>query len=218
MRAPINRESLSAFFIRKKSEFIIFINSSKTLGHQYFSAAHELYHYMYDKDVIGHICNTALFSKNKSENEKMADYFAVHFLMPENSVVRHANRITGGKGLEISDIIKLQQYFKVSYSSILIRLSELNLISPKQYQYFNGVKIISKSRSLGYDPKLLLPTEDKYISPEYIQLAMSLYESGDITYNKLKEYLQETGISADKLLSFKNKEVDQFAEEAALDY
>jgi len=47
---------------------------------------------------------------------------------------------------------------------------------------------------------------------------MSLYESGDITYNKLKEYLQETGFNADELLSYKNKEVDEFAEETPVDY
>lgn len=218
IRAPINRESLSAFFLRKKSEFVIFINTSKTLGHQYFSAAHELYHYIYDKDMVGQICNTALFNNNKSENEKMADYFAVNFLMPESSVIRYASKITGSKYLEINDIIKMQQYFKVSYLSMLIRLKELELISPKQYQRLKEIKIISKSRSLGYDSKLLLPTEDKYISPDYIQLAMSLYESGDITYNKLKEYLRETGFDADELLSYKNKEVDEFAEETPVDY
>lgn len=217
-KAPINRESLSAFFLRKKSEFIIFINSSKTLGHQYFSAAHELYHYMYDKDMVGQVCNVARFNKHKSENERMADYFAVHFLMPETSVIRYINKNVRNKDVEINDVIKLQQYFKVSYLSMLIRLKELELIDSKQFECFKEVRIISKSKSLGYNPKLLLPTDDRYISPDYIQLAMSLYEKGDITYNKLKECLLEAGLNVDELLGFKNEEVEDIVDEASFDY
>lgn len=158
--------------------------------------------------MVGQVCNIALFSSNKSDNEKVADYFAVHFLMPESNVFRYANKIVGNRDLEIRDVIKLQQYFKVSYLSMLIRLKEQELISLKQYECFKEEKIVSKSKSLGYNTKLSLPTEDKYLSPDYIQLAMGLYESGDITYNKLKEYLLEAGFDGDELLSFKNRGVE----------
>lgn len=218
VKSPINRDGLSAIFLRNNSGFIIFINSSKTLGHQYFSAAHELYHYEYNKEMTGQICNTALFSKNKSENERKADYFAVHFLMPETTIRRYVKDLARDGRLSISDIIKLQHYFKVSYAAMVIRLKELDLIELDQYNKFMEERIVARSKSLGYNPQLSLPTNDKYISPEYIQLGMNLYEKGDITYRKLVEYLSIVDIAASDLMNSQYGEVEEIAEETSFDY
>lgn len=211
VRAPIDRESLSAFFLRRKKNFIIFINTSKSLGHQYFSAAHELYHYFYDEGMAGQICKTARFNEHSLENEKLADYFAVHLLMPESSVIRHIKKLGSNGELDIRKIIKLQQFFKVSYKAILIRLKELEFINSTEFENLKNVKIIKETAKLGYNTSLAKPTNDQYISPDYIQLARSNYENNKITYNKYIQYLEDAGINPKDLIS-DEEEVDVFAE------
>lgn len=215
IKAPAGRDGLSAFFVRKREEFIIFINTSKSLGHQYFSAAHELYHYMFDKDVAGGICNTALFDESQLEREKLADYFAVHFLMPETSIRRHVYKIKSDSKLELFDIIKLQHYFKVSYLSMIIRLNNLGLIDRDEFLHLKNKRVTSVSRNMGYKTDLALPTSDTYISPDYVQLALDAYQKGKITYTKFEEYLDVVGLDASKLLSIDGGEVEGDVDETS---
>jgi Zn-dependent peptidase ImmA (M78 family) len=50
-KKPLKSEGVSAVFFKNSQNYMILINSSKTLGHQIFSAAHELSHYFFDKEL-----------------------------------------------------------------------------------------------------------------------------------------------------------------------
>ncbi len=65
-------------FMKSKDAHLVIINSNKTLGHQIFSVAHELSHYLYDTHVMGGVCAVNKFNQDM-EIEKLADLFASHF-------------------------------------------------------------------------------------------------------------------------------------------
>ncbi len=104
-KKPMPHSKTSAFFLNYKNNFLFFINSAQTLGKQYFSTAHELYHYFYDRNINGSVCNTFKFKNQNQRREKLADYFAVHFLMPESGVLNFMDRLDG-EGVNVKKVIK----------------------------------------------------------------------------------------------------------------
>ena len=56
---------------------IVLVNSSKSLGHQNFTVAHEIYHCLYDKGISHRACKVEKFSR-VSKSEQVAEFFAVH--------------------------------------------------------------------------------------------------------------------------------------------
>ena len=50
-----NKGNISGF-MRNKDAGLIVINASRSLGHQYFTAAHEFYHIKYDIGISGRVC------------------------------------------------------------------------------------------------------------------------------------------------------------------
>lgn len=83
-----------------------------------FSAAHELGH------LILH--QGAYDSSEKEESpgeEKEADLFASHFLMPNGAFIKSWNRLVGS-GL-VPRLMSLKKQFKVSWKTVVYRLSDL---------------------------------------------------------------------------------------------
>ena len=126
-KKPFNSNNLSGLFMKNSKNYIVVINSSKTLGHQVYSAAHELSHYFFDKEFNGSICS---ISKGENEREILANKFAEHFLMPDESVAQIVNRKIEEKGsIDEFDILYLQNYFGVSWYAILVKLKKLQYIN-----------------------------------------------------------------------------------------
>ena len=107
-KRPLHENSLSAFFMRDKKNYLVVVNSAKTLGHQIFSAAHELSHYYFEREILGGVCSVSRFNSQNSL-EKSADLFDVHFLMPDEGVISAAEKRTEQTGkLELYDLVFLQ--------------------------------------------------------------------------------------------------------------
>ena len=47
---------ISGFFVKKNETGLVAINANRSLGHQYFTAAHEYCHIKYDIGMNGRIC------------------------------------------------------------------------------------------------------------------------------------------------------------------
>ncbi|EJT6501997.1 ImmA/IrrE family metallo-endopeptidase [Clostridium perfringens] len=200
-KKPFDSECLSALFLKNSENYIIVINSNKTLGHQIYSAAHELSHYFFDKDLKGGICS---INNTKNEIEIMADKFAEHFLMPDELVVKELDkRLTEKNYIDVFDIIYLQHFFCVSWTAILVKLEKLGYIKGK-YEYMN-VGIRSLTKALGYDEKLVNITKDKYVSKKYLEMALKCYDNYEISEKKLDEYLNDVDMSIkDMSLNWQN--------------
>ena len=75
--------------------------------------------------------------KNPSNSaETRANYFAANFLMPEEAVISfYTDKVNvEPDGVIAKHIVMVQHYFKVSYTTMLIRMKTLGLISDSAYQ------------------------------------------------------------------------------------
>lgn len=109
--------------IKKKygNDKIVCINSDDQLGHQRFTLAHELAHYLFDfDDTMNEFFDTYDTRNEMNERERLANKFAANLLMPEKEFEKVYK-----SGKSIRDI---QEYFEVSQTAVIRRICELNLV------------------------------------------------------------------------------------------
>jgi Zn-dependent peptidase ImmA (M78 family) len=82
-----------------------------------FSASHELGHLMLHRDAYD-VSQT----KESKKEEKEADLFAGHFLMPDEGFRREWNEASGLHWVD--RVFKVKRIFHVSYKTVLFRLTE----------------------------------------------------------------------------------------------
>ena len=180
------KTNISGCCSKTKEDKVIFINTNHTIGMQNFTLAHELYHLLYEdiEDFI--VCGV----NNNSQSEKNADTFASTLLMPDSALYwfKNKNQI---EDWTLEDVIKCEQYYQVSHSTMLIRLKKLNWISQSQFDEFE-INIIREADMLGYDTSLYKksPENQKYSSiGELIRLTEKAYGDEKITGGKRREIL-----------------------------
>jgi Zn-dependent peptidase ImmA (M78 family)/DNA-binding XRE family transcriptional regulator len=119
-----------------------------------FTAAHELGHLLlhlgaYDVDKTDEV----------AEEEREADQFASHFLMPHEAFW---NEWQEARGLSLVDrVLKVKRIFQVSYRTVLYRLSEQESYGKKIWQQFQGAYIARHGKSLMKtdEPDALVPSD-----------------------------------------------------------
>jgi len=197
IRKPLDLDEFSGFITYFEDHFIVYLNSNFTLGHERYTAAHELYHIIYNEDILKR--EKVFIDKEKyKEEEEKADVFAAEFLMPEDYVKEVFYKIVNvdKDRLKARHIVRMHNYFKVSYKAMLKRLVQLKLCSPKKYfdlidiaSLENKEKLQALTREEGFSIDLIVPSRVTYIPKEYLIYVKSNYENGKITYDELKETL-----------------------------
>lgn len=196
-KRPFRNTQISALYRKQKDNCLIIINSARTLGHQIFSAAHELYHYCYNKELTARVCKVDV-PNSKDQEETMADLFASHFLMPDEGVIELAESRKNKKGkLDVTDVLFIQQYYNVSYKAMIRKLSELGYIEDIDF-YFN-IYITKLAEKLGYDTRIYQPTNEYYCSKSYLELVVDAYEADLLSEKRANEYLGDVGLSLDNI-------------------
>lgn len=182
---------ISGICIKNNRFFLIAVNSSMSIGRQRFSMAHELFHLYFDQENMTAICATEIGKGNLIE--KQADQFASFLLMPPDALsdmIKQYKKKNTDK-VTIEDIVHLEQHFKVSRQSILIRLVEEKEISLKEADEMKQ-GIIQSAIRLGYDDTLYkpLPVNKQYKTyGYYIQLANEALLKEKISNGKYEELL-----------------------------
>lgn len=172
----------------------ILVNSNHSIGRQHFTIAHELYHlYIQEKFEI-HQCKTGLFdSKNKEEYN--ADYFASSLLMPEIGIHELIpDEELNKKKISLQSVIKLEQYFSVSHSSMLVRLKMLGLLDTKTFDHFKTFKATETAQQYGYDTALYKDGNHNVIVGDYGEKAKMLFDIEKISEGHYLELMQQIGI------------------------
>lgn len=207
IRKPIETDKISGFSIYFEGQFVVYLNSNFTLGHERYTAAHELFHLIYNAESLKKE-KLPLDKSKYQEEEKKADVFASEFLMPEDYVKEIFFKIVK---LDKNDviprhIIRMHNYFKVSYKAMLKRLIQLNLCAEDKYDELVDICSIEKMEELqsltkkeGYDISLITPSKEIRIPNEYIVYIKSNYENGKISYTNMKNCLESIGLSPEKL-------------------
>lgn len=198
IRKPLDIEGLSGFITYFENRFIVYLNTNFTLGHERYTAAHELYHIIYNEDILKR--EKVFLDKEKyKEEETKADVFAAEFLMPEDYVKEIFYKFINVDKEEVQPkhVVRMHNYFKVSYKAMLKRLIQLNLCSMAKYSELveissleNKDKLQSLTKEEGYNIDLIIPSKENYIPHEYIMYVKANYENGKISYDELKEALE----------------------------
>lgn len=210
VKMPIEEGTLSGCFLYDKEidQTWVLINSTRTRGHQRFSAIHEYCHFLRDKNRSFIVCEEAKIA-DKPDHEKFADQFAASFLLPRNTVLY----CFGDSKSTVSPkaVVEVCLEYGVSYESAIWRMRSLNLISEIDRATLSIASPMSIARSLGVNPQnhknpFAIPIEKNPIDrlpKDYLKLALSLFKKGRISKGKLAEYLEVDLDDVDSFLDSK---------------
>lgn len=175
----------------------ILVNTRNSSSRQNFTAAHEYCHFLKDKDKHPALIDYEN-NNNKSDYEQFADYFAIAFLMPAQSVEQFIRRYYKKQPNQVINndlVIHCKYFFGTSYRATIYRLSNLG------YKFEKDKNLIIDSISelnqraieLGYEPDM--PKFDSQnikeidLSRKYRAVAYKNYFNGKISIGKLAEFL-----------------------------
>lgn len=168
---------------------VIAINSAMTLGRQRFSLAHELYHLYFDEQMTS-VCAKKIAGATGVEKE--ADCFASYFLMPPVSLQMKLDSLRQpSQALSMRDVIRLEQYFRVSHQAMLLRLKEDGYLTADECAGMQtGVK--RAAELMGYPTALYTPTPEaeQYATyGHYLEQAEDVLKKGLVSEGKYEELL-----------------------------
>lgn len=186
-------EKLSGMCIKgQEDNSVIAINSDMTLGRQRFSLAHELYHLLYDDTMISVCAKKMNIGK---EVERSADMFASYFLMPEAALILQAEKLTHGipgKHVSLDDVIRIEQFFRVSHQAAVLRLVHTNYLDEEEATDYLNAHVRSRAESLGLSADLYKPAieSERFITyGNYLNQAKQLLARKLISRGKYEELL-----------------------------
>jgi len=154
IRTPFGEGSrASGMFVRKADSTLIVLNSSRTMGHQLFTAAHELYHVRFSTGMIGRMCMATQFPM-KQPDELCADRFAAHLLVPKNGIDAMLAKHATDAEPSWPTVLRLEQHFRVSHKAMLWRLLDVGYFKDRvqMEQFSQGVT--TQAKLLRYDTSL----------------------------------------------------------------
>jgi Zn-dependent peptidase ImmA (M78 family) len=197
LRFPSRGDSdLSGFFMRKSENNCIYINTNQTLGRQFTSIWHEYYHY-YTNDGQG----LSYVSKVTTDpSEFKADTFAGCILMPEKIVKQYIeiNNILLNR-ISYIELIKMQNYFRVSLAALLVRLiqiypNEKDVLQKRFAITKNNINTITRLQNYTMqangDIRLIQPTNEVYIPESFYDNLENNLNNNRISKEKAYELLK----------------------------
>lgn len=193
-------DSFSGMCLKRNNNRFILINSNHPIGRQHFTIAHEFFHLFVQETFDVHYCNPG--NNNSSRQEKDADFFASVLLMPEMGIKKMIPEPElSNRELSLATLLKLEHYFEVSRSALLIRLSYLKLLSSKTYPRLSEIPVIRSAKEYGYDTVLYQPGNNGVVIGDYGVKARTLFEKEKISEGHYIELLSKIGVDPTQSLS-----------------
>lgn len=168
---------------------VMLVSSSFPVGHQRFTAAHELAHHLVG-DPREVIIESDVFAVN-TPPERRANAFAAALLMPADGL----REVAGGRPVDDMVLAELMREFGVSYTALLYRLAEhtVRLISTAARDQWLQRVPTSVLRAAG-DPapgELTRPDEARRVPPRLLAAAQQGYQDGRVGLGVLAALLDE---------------------------
>ncbi|MFI5193505.1 MAG: ImmA/IrrE family metallo-endopeptidase [Chitinophagales bacterium] len=188
----------SGMAMKAGEDRFIMVNSCQTKARQHFTIGHELYHLFEQPDFSFMLCQVGRFDKRDRE-EYNADVFSSCLLMPEAGMINTIPEDELGRGgiVSLPTIVKLEQYFGVSRSALLVRLDRLGLIKYNDYtKYLAGVK--QSANELGYSVAIYEPGNDHKVIGDYGTICKKLFEEDKISESHYFNLMQDIGVNIDQ--------------------
>jgi len=182
---PLSENSFGISCRSGEKRFML-INSKSTRGRQHFTIAHELYHLFFDESPVPHMC----CGGPATGEEKNANRFASALLMPREGILSGISRDEiAAHDVKIATVLRLEQLFGVSHSTLLIRLKDVGLISLTRYDELDSIPVKETAREWGYDSALYESGNEGVVIGDFGEKARGLFESGKISEGHYHELM-----------------------------
>lgn len=193
----------SGMAVKTDSFKFMLINNNLSLGKQHFTIAHELYHLFIQEDFSSMICNVGLFN-SRDYNEFQADQFASQLLMPDEGIFSLVpdNELQRNK-IQLSTIVKIEQFYSVSRTALLIRLKGLDLLSEDRIESFR-LNITKSALQLGYPRDLYSEGNKGLIIGDYGERAKRLFDNEIISETNYVSLMNDIGVDVESDEEFIN--------------
>ncbi len=134
------------------------------------------------------------------DDERFADYFALHFLMPTSSLTRRFNQIRQNKNkVTPADLCTLAYYYGVSVAALTRRLEEMKLLPTGSWDKLKerGFKVREAQQQLNLGS---LPAHDEKLPRRYQYLAIDAFDQALITEGQLARFLDVDRLEARQIV------------------
>lgn len=189
-------DNFSGMSLKSGDKRFMLVNSNHPRCRQHFTIAHELYHLYIDPSPTPHNC---LACGKKSDVEQCADAFALMFLMPADGVRQMIpdNELLSGH-VSLATVLRIGQYFSVSYSAVLNRLFDLKLIGRNEWDAFKEYPVKRTAREYGYDTSLYERGNENLVIGDFGEKARKLFDNERISEGHYLELLRKIGIDGNE--------------------
>jgi Zn-dependent peptidase ImmA (M78 family)/transcriptional regulator with XRE-family HTH domain len=131
------------------------------------------------------------------DHERLAESFARNFLMPATSVRRRSNDLMQQRNGSVTaaDLCLLAYQYRASVEAMALRLEELGLLRTGTWERLRlqGFRVREAQRLLALPER---PAYDDLLPLRYRQLAVELFEAGDISEGQFAKFLRIDRVSA----------------------
>jgi Zn-dependent peptidase ImmA (M78 family) len=161
------------------------VNQNHPVERQRWSLAHGYLHFLaHRRRPVLHYDDQY---QRLPESERLAEAFAMHFLLPTASVTRHFAAYKRDGRFTPTDLLTIADYYGVGVETLALRLEGLRLISSGTWDRLRdrGFRVRAAQETLGLDPGSR-ERADKY--PLYYKhLAIEALDEGSITEGRFAE-------------------------------
>lgn len=170
------------------------INAAQGPERQRWSLAHELGHFLRDREA-GDVLETT--TRPNAAAEVFPEAFTKELLLPATGVhKRFAERCRIGKFTPV-DIQAMARGFGVSFSAMTSRLEELRLLPRGTYDRLKQSSVRAEEPVRPYAVQARNPAEQRGKLPDlYVALAISAYEQALLSEGELAEHLETDVVTA----------------------
>ncbi|HEX9600276.1 MAG TPA: ImmA/IrrE family metallo-endopeptidase [Mariniflexile sp.] len=192
---PLSGE-FSGMALKTKNNSFMLVNTNVSVGRQHFTIGHELYHLFIQNGFSFQMCNAGKFNK-KDREEYNADIFSSYFLLPEAAIIKQIpeEELAWGEEISLGTVIKLEQYFGVSRTALLIRLEKIGLLRKDYSDWL--INITKSAVEFGYSDKLYRRSEDFRVVGNYGAKAKELFDEGKISESHYHSLMYDINIDVD---------------------
>ena len=194
---PLASRLAGMFAFDLKLGALVALNVLHPKERRLWTLAHEYWHFLCDRYKADVTVLPGIAPRRTSENERMADTFAAHFLMPTSGLKRRFYEIKAARkeGVMLADLLHLKRQYGVTFQALTLRLEELRLIRSGTWESLKntGFRVGEAEAAVG------LPRSEDYeprLPQRYRELAVEAFERAEISEGQLARFLDCDRIEA----------------------
>ncbi len=177
---------------------VVFINRRQTEARRLFTLAHETAHLLFHLGE-GRDAEAVSLTSTRNPQEKEANDFASELLMPTVAIKEIAAKFKN-QFKQPAVLNSWARYFNVSPPAMFYRLA-----SEKVYSWQEKGQYFEKHAALDSSPVQFHVTDEttieQQVAPEFLKLALELYDAEKITAGKLAEWFFCSRVAIEEFLS-----------------